>query len=67
MSIHDMAWWVLMLNNVILFLEDPCKKQLVGLVCLVKKLDDALAPTSVGKGFEVKDIQDLDVMVVLEK
>ncbi len=56
-----------MLNNVILFLEDPCKKQLVGLVCLVKKLDDALAPTSVGKGFEVKDIQDLDVMVVLEK
>jgi hypothetical protein len=56
MPIHDMAWWAPSPNNVILFLEDPCKKQLIGLVCSVKKLDDALAPTGVKRGFKVKDI-----------
>ncbi len=45
-----------MLDNVILFLEDPLKKQLVGLVCSIKKLDDVLVPTNVEKGFEMKDI-----------
>jgi hypothetical protein len=34
----------------ILFLKDPHTKKLVGLVCLVKKLDDALAPTNAEKG-----------------
>lgn len=67
MPIHDMAQWAPKSNNVILFLEDPYRKQLVGLVCLVKKLDDALVPTSVEKGFEMKDMQDLNVVVVLEK
>jgi hypothetical protein len=67
MPIHDMARWAPSLNNVILFYEDPSKKQLVGLVCLGKKLDDALILTNIRKGFEVKDIQDLDAMVVLEK
>jgi hypothetical protein len=39
-----------------LFLVDPCKKQLVGHVCEIKKLDNTLASTSVEKRFKVKDI-----------
>jgi hypothetical protein len=67
MPIHDMARWAPLPNNVILFLEDPCKKKLVGLVCLVKKLDDTLTSTNVKKGFKVKDIQDFNVMAIFEK
>jgi hypothetical protein len=67
MPIHDMARWAPSLDNVILFYEDPSKKQLVGLMCLGKKLDVALILTNIRKGFEAKDIQDLDAMVVLEK
>jgi hypothetical protein len=36
MIFHDMAWWAPSLEDVILFFEDPQKKQLVGLVCSVK-------------------------------
>jgi hypothetical protein len=50
-----------------MFFEYPCEKQLVGLVCLVKKIDNALAPTSIEKGFTVKKIKDLDVKAILEK
>ncbi len=67
MPIHDMAQWVPTLDNVFLFFEDPRKKLLVGLVCLVKQLDDALALIMLKKRFKVKDVQDLDVVVVLEK
>jgi hypothetical protein len=59
MPIHDMAWWVPMLDNVILFLEDPCKKQLVGLLCSVKKLNNALAPTNVEKRFRQRIFETL--------
>ncbi len=44
-----------------------CKKQLVGLVCLVKKLNDALAPTNAKKGFEVNKIKDLNVRAIFDK
>jgi hypothetical protein len=67
MPIHDMAWWPPFLDNVILFLEDPCKKQVVGLVCTIKKLDDTLASTNIEKGVGVKKIKDIDTKVVLEK
>jgi hypothetical protein len=43
-----------------MFFKDPHKKQLVGLVCPVKKLDDTLAPTSAEKGFEVKKIKEFN-------
>jgi hypothetical protein len=33
----------------------------------VNKLDDALAPTSIDKGFKVKDIMNLDIMDILLK
>jgi hypothetical protein len=60
-----MARWASLLDDVTLFLKDPHKKQLVGLVCLVKKLDNALAPTNVEKGFEVKKIKDLNTKLSL--
>jgi hypothetical protein len=50
MPFHDMAWWAPSLNDVILFLEDPHKKQVVGLVCMVKRLDDVIASTIIEKG-----------------
>ncbi len=49
------------------FLEDLHKKQLIGLSCLVNKFDEMLAPTSVDKGFKMKDIEDLDAMAILMK
>jgi hypothetical protein len=33
----------------------------------MNKLDNALAPTSIDKGFKVKDIMNLDVMDILLK
>jgi hypothetical protein len=65
MPFHNMARWASLLDDVILFLKDPHKKQLVGLVCLVKKLEDALAPTSVEQRFEVKKIKDLTTKLYL--
>lgn len=67
MPIHDIAWWAPSPEDVILFIEDQCTKQLVGFVCLVKELDDALAPTNAKKGFEVDKIKDLNAKVVLKK
>lgn len=64
MPFHNMAQWASLLDDVILFLKDPHKK-LVGLVCLVKKLEDALAPTSIEKRFEVKKIKDLNTKLSL--
>jgi hypothetical protein len=52
--IHDVAWWAPYLEDVILFFEDPCKKQLVGLLCSIKELDNALTSTNAKKGFEVR-------------
>ncbi len=50
----------------ILFLKDPHKKQLLGLVCSIKKLDDALAPTNAEKRFKVKKFKDLNVKSYLK-
>jgi hypothetical protein len=66
MPFHNMAWWALSSDDRILFLKDPHKKQLVGLVCSVKKLDDALAPTNAKKRFEVKKIKDLNAKLYLK-
>jgi hypothetical protein len=65
MPFHNMAQWAPLSDDVILFLKDPHKKQLIGLVCPVKKLDFALALTSVEKGFEVKKIKDLNTKLSL--
>jgi hypothetical protein len=46
-----------------MFIEDPCKKQKVGLMFPLNKLNDALSPTNIDKGFKVKDFPNLDVMV----
>ncbi len=62
-----MAWWALLQDDVILFLKDLCKKQLIGLLCPVNKFNETLAPTSVDKGFKMKDIEDLDAMAILMK
>jgi hypothetical protein len=67
MPIHDMAWWAPSPKDMILFFEDQRKKQLVGLVCSIKELHDALAPTNAKKGFEVNKIKDLNIKAVLEK
>jgi hypothetical protein len=67
MPIHDMAWWAPLQDDVITFLEDLCNKQLIGLLCLVNKLNEMLAPTSVDKGFKVKDIKDLGAMAIFMK
>ncbi len=67
MPIHAMVQWASSPNEVIMFIEDPCKKQKVGLMFPLNKLNDALSPTNIDKGFKVKDFPNLDVMVVLLK
>ncbi len=57
-----MAWLAPLQDDVIIFLEDICKKQLIGLVCLVNKLNETLVPMNIDKGFKMKDIEDLDTM-----
>jgi hypothetical protein len=50
--IHGMAHWVPSLDKVIMFFENLSKKQQVGLVCLMNKLDGTFAPTNINKGFK---------------
>jgi hypothetical protein len=38
----------------------------VGLVSPMNLIDDTLAPTNTNKGFKMKDIKDLEAMVVLK-
>lgn len=59
MPFHNMAQWAPLSDDVILFLKDPDKKQLIGLVCPVKKLDFALALTSVEKGLRWRKLRTL--------
>jgi hypothetical protein len=49
------ACWAPSLDQVIVFYEDLCKKQ-VEIFYSMNKIDDALAPMRVDKGFKVSDI-----------
>jgi hypothetical protein len=66
MLFHDMAWWAPSLEDVILFFEDPRKKQLVGLVCSVKELDDALTSTNTKKGLRSTKLRTLTLRLSLK-
>ncbi len=46
MPIHGMVHWAPLFDKMILFSEDLRKKEQVGLVCPMNKIDDALTPTS---------------------
>ncbi len=43
-----------------------CFLIVVGLVSPMNLIDDTLAPTNTNKGFKMKDIKDLEAMVVLK-
>jgi hypothetical protein len=58
MPIQDLKAWAHDLNMVIVMLEDPQKKHLVGLIYSINKITDELAPTLVKKGFFVKIMKD---------
>ncbi len=40
---------------------------LVGFVGPMNKIDNTFAPTSTNKGFKMKDIKDLDAMVIFKR
>jgi hypothetical protein len=58
MSIQDLKAWAHDLDMVIVMLKDPWKKQLAGLVCSINRINHELAPTSIEKGFLVKNMKD---------
>ncbi len=42
MPIHTLKFWAHELVMVVFMFEDPCKKQVVGVVCLIEKISDEL-------------------------
>jgi len=55
---QDLKVWAHDLDMVVVMLKDPQKKQLVGLICSINRINDELAPTLVEKGFFVKNMKD---------
>jgi hypothetical protein len=53
-----MKVWIHKLGKVILMLKNACKKQEVGLVYPINKINDELTPMSVEKRFWVNDLKD---------
>jgi hypothetical protein len=43
---------------VVIMLEDPWKKQLVGLICSINKMSDEFALMSIEKGFFMKNMKE---------
>ncbi len=58
MPIHNWKVWAHDLNMVVIMLEDPRKKQLVGLVYSINQISNEFTPTSIEKGFVVKNMKD---------
>jgi hypothetical protein len=54
MPIHRLKVWVHKLAIVILMLKDPKKKQVVGLVCPIDRINNELSLINVEKGFKFK-------------
>jgi hypothetical protein len=67
MSIQNLKAWAHDLDMVIIMLKDPWKKQLAGLVYSINRINDELAPTSVEKGFFVKNMKDKTLHKVVIK
>jgi hypothetical protein len=57
MPIHALNVWAHKLAMVIIMLEDPRKKHVVGLVYSIDKINNELSQTSVDKGFKFKDMK----------
>ncbi len=57
MPIHALKVWAHELTMVIVMLEDPHTKQVVGLVYSINKINYELSQTSVDKGFKFKDMK----------
>jgi len=57
MAIHTLKFWAHKLAIVVIMLEDPCMKQVVGLVYSIDIINNELSQTSVDKGFKFKDMK----------
>jgi hypothetical protein len=58
MPIQNLKVWVHDLDMVIVMLENPWKKQLVGFICSINKINDEFTSMSIKKGFFVKNMED---------
>lgn len=67
MPIQDLKAWVHDLDMVVIMLEDPWKKQFVGLICSINKMSDEFALMLVGKGFVMKNMKDKTLHNVIIK
>lgn len=57
MPIHTLKIWAHELAMVIIMLEDPCMKQVVGLVYSIDIINNELSQTSADKGFKFKNMK----------
>jgi hypothetical protein len=57
MPIHTLEVWAHELTMVVFMFEDPCKKQVVGLICLIEKINNELSHTSANKCFKFKNMK----------
>ncbi len=57
MPIHTLEIWAHELTMVVFMLENTCKKQVVGLICLIEKISNELSQTSANKCFKFKDMK----------
>lgn len=58
MPIHALKVWVHKLTTVVFMFENPRRKHVVGLVCLIDKINDGFSLTRVKKGFWFKELKD---------